>query len=231
MSAPRETPILFTSPMMNAIIQGRKTQTRRLITRLRGFGKITEFGLTDTRGYHWHFRNRHALWNDVSRASVLAACPYGTPGDLLWCRETVRGGWWSDDGLGAAVHYLADNQARRIGNTMEAIGGWLDLFNYRGGSGLNVPAIHMPKWCCRQCLRLTEARIEPLQDIDEAGAGAEGFKNRVGFAAYIDVIHGDGTWGANPWVWVLTFERADGKNQDEPENRLLGEPPGAPPSC
>ena len=65
----RELPILFQGPMVRGILGGIKTNTRRPINRLLGFGKITEFGPSDTPGYDWHFRDRRVLWNDLRTAS------------------------------------------------------------------------------------------------------------------------------------------------------------------
>jgi len=82
-----DRPILMSGPMVRALLDGRKTQTRRVITRLLRFGKITEFGPSDTRGYDWHFRDKRMLWNDLRHQELLPYCPYGQPGDRLWPSE------------------------------------------------------------------------------------------------------------------------------------------------
>src|ERR1700744_2734701 len=86
----RELPILMNGPMVRATLADLKTVTRRLPNMLLGFGQVTEFGASDTNGYEWHFRDRGGRWNDVSHERLLAACPYGQPGDRLWVRETPR---------------------------------------------------------------------------------------------------------------------------------------------
>jgi hypothetical protein len=80
-----EKPILFCTEMVKAILEDRKTMTRRVITKISGIGPITDFGESTTPGYRWHFRDKHLRWYDVN--NVLS--PYKT-GDILWVRETWR---------------------------------------------------------------------------------------------------------------------------------------------
>ena len=77
----KERGILFSAPMVRANRAGRKTQTRRLVS-------LREFGPSTTSGYDWTFRDKRALWNDISPARLMEMCPYGVPGDRLWVRET-----------------------------------------------------------------------------------------------------------------------------------------------
>ena len=178
----KERPILFSGPMVRAILDGRKTMTRRVMK-------------PQPEDYPYH----HGL--AVYR--VAKKCTYGVPGDLLWVRET----WASDvDGCPAGLSYRADH------------------LDPRGDGPANPmrwrPSIFMPRWASRLTLRITSIRVERVQDITEADARAEGFKDvagkyargdeaRIWFAELWDDINakrGFG-WDANPWVWVVGFEQ------------------------
>ena len=87
MNGIQERPMLFKASMVRAVLGHRKTQTRRDITRIKGF-KCTEFGPSTTDGYDWHFRCQRGLWQDMRHEEVLSRCPYGQVGDRLWVRET-----------------------------------------------------------------------------------------------------------------------------------------------
>jgi len=130
-----ERPILFSGPMIRAILAGRKTQTRR-VAKLTGAGRVKEAG-------------SHRNWH-LADPDAVKACPYGTPGDRLWVRET-----FCDTGCQRAV-YRADT----------AVENW----KYR----IWRPSIYMPRWASRITLEITDVRLERLQDISEADAAAEG---------------------------------------------------------
>lgn len=205
-TAAKERPILFSGEMVRAILDGRKTQTRRVI-KPNHAGRVKEPGSRR----NWHLADPNAV----------LACPYGQPGDLLWVRET-----WSQDSRGGclpngedAVYYRADFPSDKI---------W---------AGSWKPSIHMPRWASRITLRVTDVRVERVQDISEADAQAEGaefselpcfsripnqrrgFRQiagyRAGFLTLWDSINaGRGYgWDTNPWVWALTFEREEGGGQ------------------
>jgi len=86
----KERPILFSAAMVKAILEGRKTQTRRVIKKLLGKGVITEFGKSDILVYDWQFRDKRGQWNDITHTKLLKMCPYGKVGDRLWVRETFQ---------------------------------------------------------------------------------------------------------------------------------------------
>jgi hypothetical protein len=195
-----EHPILFSAPMVRAILEGRKTQTRRVLTRLRKLGPASEFGRSDTPGYDWHFRDRSMLWNDISQRRLLASCPHGEIGHRLWVRET-----WAEL---LAVSPASDmpieiTEGERL---IEPPTSWVDTngrtrWNYDGkivayransdmefcdGDGFSGdfadrrdmprwrPSIHMPRWASRILLDIVDVRAERLQDITREDAAAEG---------------------------------------------------------
>lgn len=237
-------PILFSAPMVRAILAGRKTQTRRIVNHVARIGPASEFGPSDTRGYDWTFRDRQCRWHDVRHAKLLTYCPYGRVGDLLRVRETWKYADWTEDGL-PFIGYRADNAQRLIeripddwSDKLSNI--WADLSdpaNYaidnRAADRRWRPAIHMPLWASRLTLRITDVRVQRLKDITGADAVAEGvepFGNGCGaiergkgkayttlrgaFALLWADVNGPGSWESNPWVWALTFDIYR-KNVDE----------------
>ncbi|NUS38297.1 MAG: hypothetical protein HOQ02_04640 [Lysobacter sp.] len=211
----RERPILFSAPMVRALLDGRKTQTRRVVTELRGFGRTTEFGRSDTPGYDWHFRDKRACWNDVDDARLRQQfCPYGVAGDRLWVRETYFGNHFQHPNEPEGereLHYRADG--------LPDFEGEESLIRWR-------PSIHMPRWACRLVLEVTNVRVERLHALSEDDALAEGcsgamaptwYADRYGslcgaqaryaFAALWASLNGEASWHANPCVWVIGFRR------------------------
>jgi hypothetical protein len=195
-SEAKERPILFSALMVRAILEGRKTQTRRVVNKLVGFGPITEFGATDTRGYDWAFRDKRRLWNDIRRGQLREACPYGQPGDQLWVRET-----WN------CADYSTRHQRR-------------ENVRYRATDGEELrwrSPIHMPRWASRILLEIVSVRVERLQEIRERDCDAEGLEPiememRPHFRSLWESINGPGSWETNPWVWVIEFRRVGGPN-------------------
>lgn len=152
-----ERPIIFSAAMVRAILDGTKSQTRRVVHPLTlGQSERGSPALEDAKGARWH-----VPW---------------APGDLLWVRETCRAEEL-DSGLDG-VRYCADKAFIEIENTPEAASRWVDLAHYgwHYARYRKVPAIHMPRWASRLTLLVTEVRIERLQDISEADALAEGVK-------------------------------------------------------
>ncbi|MBW6333091.1 hypothetical protein ACV36R_29240 [Pseudomonas aeruginosa] len=195
---PRERPILFNDQMVRAILDGRKTVTRRVMKPQPDFlGSMvdpnTPFKPLDA-GLH-----------------ARITCPYGEPGDRLWVRETwglqVRsyGG-----GAGEFIVYRATNP---------------DAIYCRSSEGREYPvkwkpSIHMRRHSSRILLEITAVRVERLQDISNDQAIAEGIDTHpMGFygngcitagGAFLELwesINGDGRWADNPWVWVIEFKR------------------------
>ncbi len=206
-SAPRERPILFSGPMVRAILEGRKTVTRRVVKPQPDFlGSMvdpnTPFKTLDA-GLH-----------------ARITCPYGEPGDRLWVREAwaadaqVDAIAPSDLSQGEPIWYPADLSVRQTGCSMIS-------------KGRVRPSIHMPRWACRILLEITAVRVERLQDISEEQALAEGVRGepcdharqacadigcwgdtaKGAFGFLWESLNGEGSWAANPWVWVVEFKR------------------------
>ena len=213
----KERPILFSGPMVRAILDGRKMQTRRVVKRQRDM----EFDEKDPHfGPYW-------LPYVYGEDSIKVPCPYGNPGDRLWVREQCRAEELKS-GLDG-VRYAADDTFISIENSQEASDRWCDLFFYAGKRGANVPSIHMPRWASRINLEVTGVRVERLQDISEADAKAEGAQQIefdtgksygdgfpitegsyvLGYHDVWESINGPGSWAANPWVWVVEFKRVE----------------------
>lgn len=205
----KERLILFSAPMIRAILDGRKTQTRRVVKHQFGHlnnepwyptGRVVS-DLQTQPGSFMEFRHRQQdePGYSGSKASTLVACPYGTPGDRLWVRETFH----TVDGERA--FYRADYNHNPKGDKEHGI--------------VWTPSIHMPRWASRITLKVTDVRVERLQDISEKDAwaeGCEGFDDDVsggksGYCEYAELwesINGKGSWEANPWVWVVEFRWA-----------------------
>jgi hypothetical protein len=203
----RERPILFSGPMVRAILDGSKTQTRRVV-KPQPFEDDPELvvgkyhpAVTSRDGFEEPGDEVFGVWNYDGDYAVR--CPYGAPGGRLWVRET----WKLTPECG--LSYRADPPFGE--DSYER--GW-------------KPSIHMPRRHSRVALELTEVRVERLQAITAEGAIAEGVPSRgierdgPCIASAIMYLHdfeqlwnginaerGYG-WDANPWVWVLTFRRA-----------------------
>jgi hypothetical protein len=221
-----DRPILFSDLMIRALIEGRKTQTRRVLNRLTRFGPITEFGYSDTNDYDWHFRDKEMRWHDLRHSELEKVLPYA-PGDRLWVRETwrPRGGYSNWDLL---ISYPADGEEIHLGDGDADIDDW--NFPKAAKTGNVSPAL-MPRWASRLTLTVTDVRVQRLQDISNTEARAEGAvdeewdqwredvmnvapggskieSERDSFSYIWDSLNekrGYG-WDANPWVVALTFD-------------------------
>ncbi|MBN8260955.1 MAG: hypothetical protein J0L59_01365 [Xanthomonadales bacterium] len=224
----RERPILFSGAMVRAILEGHKTQTRRVVKN----PPAAQFcGLKSSLGYP---ASEGSTWAGFGNPSdpMYVRCPYGQPGDRLWVRETwgYRGGSWSTEApevQSVNIHYQADDS--RISYTRAAdddsglprcreprpdedyVEDYYNDFLNRYWKQWR-PSIHMPRWACRLELEITDVRVERLQAISEADAVAEGASTPGPFARhhFMDLwasINGQASWDANPWVWALTFKR------------------------
>lgn len=225
----KERPILFSGPMVRAILEGRKTQTRRVVKQdLQRLGDGDWYAF-DHRGINYRVNARHttvAAW-----AHLLQFCPYGQPGDRLWVRETWQGPLMDADTMETEYRASPDEFHNPKYCVYAADGGPAPEFVTLDDELVCRwrPSIHMPRWASRILLEITGVRVERLQDISEADAIVEGIEKTVGgfwslygqsdvdgtysprasYRALWESINGPGSWDANPWVWVIEFKRID----------------------
>ncbi|MDX6800909.1 hypothetical protein SJZ82_06910 [Serratia marcescens] len=229
----KERPIIFNGEMVRAILDGRKTQTRRV---------MKPQPEPCYRGGHWWPSNtfktmlhiEEQMQNGAGGWGGLAgdACPFGAVGGRLWVRETFMDltgtGIEATTGKFEGFAYRADTPAGSYGDEV------------RKEYGLKwTPSLHMPRKACRILLEITAVRVERLNDISESDAKAEGVRaieNNFGNGpAYCDYllpnlddaaewynrasdsfkslwksIYGAENWSVNPWVWVIEFRRVGG---------------------
>lgn len=214
----KERPIIFSGPMVRAILAGQKTQTRREV-KVPGVKSNLWGGPLDYRGVA-------IVRADVDYLSVPGVgpifCPYGKPGERMWVREAWDFIPEGDPGTPscAGIRYWAD-----AGYQLRTPPSNYNPMLY--GKERVRPSIHMPRWASRIKLEVTGVRVERLQDISEADAIAEGVANQPVLAGYSteagckygpaepvaeyarlwEQINGPGSWAANPWVWVVQFKR------------------------
>lgn len=228
MSQIKERPILFSAPMVRAILEGRKTVTRRAVR--------AGFNPKDLEGTLSASECRKLYRELPQHFGASYFCPYGQPGDRLWVRETftIESNRWADDPYSPPhkdgrptqryeddkwdqPHYKATDAEPEL---------WYDD---RDSPGCRwKPSIHMPRWASRILLEITDVRVERLQDISEDQAKAEGVRLYTDHAELGEWWHVDGIdtysadprksfellwssvggdWAANPWVWVVEFKR------------------------
>jgi hypothetical protein len=220
----KERPILFSTPMVQAILDGRKSQTRRIVKipdlikepdRYYYLGNSNDLDIPrkaipyDERVYHaWRLNNNNMpMW--------VEHCPYGKVGDRLWVRET-----WTKT-------MVRDEE------------GWFFVYKADGDDWAAPwkPSIFMPKEASRIKLEITNIRVERVQDISEDDAIAEGIQtlcdpkiSKTGsgerfynendyptdhYESLWESINGKGSWDLNPWVWVISFRRINALGNSE----------------
>lgn len=201
-------PILFNTDMVRAIQEGRKSVTRRAV---RTPGDVHElFPVHSKDSIVWR-SNGTDVWFEI-------ASRYHT-GDILYVRETWTKNWYVDpDGYthyDQPMYYYAADGTPDI-TLMDDNGFTLDDQRIRWR-----PSIHMPKEAARLFLRVTDVRVERLQDINDDGVVAEGLEIGDPFDELWDstIKPADRDrygWDANPWVWVFKFERISKEDKDKP---------------
>ncbi len=218
----KEHPILFSSPMVKALLAGTKTQTRRLLKPAPPTTEavLARAGITFSIFTDAHspgtFRVGGPVWavRELMGVEPDWRSPYGEPGDRLWVRETLLLG---DDGSWV---YAADSCPIELVAGDPNYPAMLSWAHHNERERCN--SIHMPRWASRITLEVTSVRVERLQDISEEDAKAEGVDSvpvgdiprngtlyhRDDFAQLWDIINGSkAPWSSNPWVWVVGFRR------------------------
>ena len=197
-----ERPILFSKPMVLALLAGTKTQTRRLAK-----PAPTEHRLANGQSL-WSFDGSYGQFAEHvfgSCMAKLAPCPYGAPGERLWVREA----WGFDSGVRGDFRPLGRNDLSGMDLLTHT------LYRADGGEAPRWrPSIHMPRWASRITLEVTEVRVQRLHDISEEDALAEGCTSdpfataREHFRVLWDHINGaKAPWSSNPWLWCIGFRR------------------------
>jgi hypothetical protein len=198
----KERPILFSAPMVRAILDGRKTMTRRLVKGAPPAAGCARWVIPQGKEHKgWAGALFFQGGTPESRGLTDIRCPYGVPDDLLWVRET----WAADAPLDQVRAAYEDVMSGSFGASI-----YYRADGAHEGTGLEwKPSIHMFRWMSRITLRITSIRVERVQDISDDDALREGTQGKRSFAALWDSINakrGYG-WESNPWVWVVSFER------------------------
>lgn len=205
----KQRPIIFNEYQVRALLDGRMTQTRRVM-------KVNCMDICE--------KEDGSLWpwceDEESHGDYWYPCPFGAVGDLIWVRET----WNKHAGL---LTYRADHDwIDDMRNETVCVAKW-------------APSIHMPRWASRITLEITGVRVQRLQDADEghllddlgdmledcdsvagrafnhaehyaiAGVPTGLCPEMHGFRAWWDKQNGEGNFYANPWVWVIDFKRVE----------------------
>ncbi|MDS7764295.1 hypothetical protein [Klebsiella michiganensis] len=231
----KERGMIFNGEMTRAILDGRKTQTRRIM-KVQPSEDFTPMNMALETDYKARWYTPGIVDKDgylqpaskevfgVSNENEGYSCPFGAVGDRIWVRET-----WNK--YGGLLTYRADHD-------------WIDDMRKETVCTAKwVPSIHMPRWASRILLEITDMRVERLNAISPEDAESEGLErtNFTGFGdepglpsypepdVYFDPlkkqwkeyppeafaglwesIYGEGSWKANPWVWVIEFKRVEG---------------------
>lgn len=199
----KDHPMLFSAPMILALLAGNKTQTRRIVKPQPTTKPF--WGCVGGKGF--------GFFDDLTPIR----CQYGQPGDRLWVRETWQYADWTEDGY-PFIGYHADGERLLVETNIpeewseRLTGIWADLSaeeNYRienrAADRRWRPSIHMPRWASRINLEIVSVRVERLQDISEAAAIAEGLKGitKDGKLIKYGIPDADGYPGTDDigWPW------------------------------
>ncbi|KZL17627.1 hypothetical protein PsAD2_02963 [Pseudovibrio axinellae] len=221
-------PILFSGPMVNALLEGRKTQTRRILNRLKGYPALSDFMLSETKGFDWEFRRKDKVWCSFRHEDLLKIMPH-LVGDLLYVRER-----FSAPAINDFIKYnIPPQHWENVALNEYGMHFWADGEPEFGDWEKPKPSIHMPRKLSRITLEVTGVRVERLQDISTPDAIAEGIEEALrpswhhdrrwkdysskaeylphpneSFRSLWDSLNkarGFG-WDANPWVSVTEFK-------------------------
>lgn len=231
-------PILFSAPMVRAILENRKTQTRRIVKPLPSWqvhSVCMPDGAADPWSVWFHFP-------ETDRVGHIRHCPYGKPGERLWVREAWRTHKVLDDRSGkkmAEECIAAGWKTPWAALAYESDGHKVNWDTFGGNSaplGRYRHARFMPRWASRITLEITDVRVQRLQEISEEDAIAEGVERwvvgdgwreyglskedesvcgppmptaRDSFRTLWELINSEDQFTSNPWVWAITFKRIE----------------------
>ena len=216
--AVKERPMLFSAPMVRALLDGSKTQTRR-VAKFKPRTPGCNLSFSAMRVGHYMTGNPRAgfvLHSGAGDSTFPLICPYGQPGDRLWVRETF--GYVSPDEhqrphSECKIEYRADLAP----GCTDRPGQWpVDECKGDPERPRWRPSIHMPRAASRILLEIVAVRVERLNDCSDIDALAEGCSARdmrsgdcmaSVYARLWESINGSGSWAGNPWVWVVEFKR------------------------
>ncbi len=218
MNQPKERPILFSAPMVRAILEGRKTVTRREVKKRAALDCLAA-------GFEPAF---------LALPGNSDLCPFGQPGDRLWVRETTEADHDTSDAVVLSRYAVDKEPVLYSGCEDPEYAGTVAHWDYPRRSR---PSIHMHRWASRILLEITGVRVERLN----AGEGETAFENRYVAEGIHRIHHGDGehyyhpfkskpgpgnwidpfdawrelwvsingaeSWNSNPWVWVVEFKQ------------------------
>ncbi|HBZ8115069.1 TPA: hypothetical protein MM166_000190 [Klebsiella pneumoniae] len=197
----KERGMIFNGEMVRAILDGRKTQTRRIMAP-QPADDIERGIFPNPEVIGWKSSRRHKHGSTTAHF-----CHYGKPGDRIWVRET-----WAEAGASAPdLKLYRANYPEHVPSIYE---------NVPPAEEIRwTPSIHMPRTASRILLEITDVRVERLKSISDGDAIREGCSTadmKSGdcvadvFARLWASIYGAESWNANPWVWVIEFKRVEG---------------------
>lgn len=257
----KEIPILFSTPMVQALLDDRKGQTRRLSgldilnEKPDFYMRLDEIDQMDIpkEAIKYDDKFYYAFTGKFNNSStVVLTCPYGKVGDILYVRENWKMVGWDFEDSEVVIQYEDEDEIRfeAPDNISVDAHQWIvkqyeklldkeiirtededeTMVTFTGLKHPFSPSIHLPKWCSRIWLEVTNVRVERLHDIKEEDAANEGiatFYNKMGNLRFVNYmgLDGDGfyfpyesfkslwisingpeSWKANPWVWVVSFK-------------------------
>lgn len=193
----KERGVIFNAEMVRAILDGRKTQTRRLVNPEPDPPQLLEARTAESGCVYAIHANR----SNVHQGRFRWDCPFGKPGDRIWVRET-----WA--------RYNIDQDSHDIAYRASTPEDWPEEGRWR-------PSIHMPRWASRITLEITGVRVERLASVSDDDAGKEGYPANpapyggsmdkwLWFRQLWDSIYPDQSFKHNPWVWVIDFRLIEG---------------------
>ncbi|WFA62457.1 hypothetical protein [Klebsiella pneumoniae] len=207
----KERGMIFNAEMVRALLDGRKTQTRRII-------KDCTVGRDPISKFIKIGKKFIGCYPEDVPELIRECCPYGVPGDRIWVRET-----WAEAGASAPdLKLYRANYPEHVPSIYE---------NVPPAEEIRwTPSIHMPRTASRILLEITNVRVERLNSMHDVDAMREGIQNLTtcshsdfgipgvvnaqhpvrAFQLLWESIYGTDSWHANPWVWVIDFKRVEG---------------------